>query len=627
MDFQSFKSFVSSVSAGKALPDAIYIHESAVGAIPPQLSDFIFTVAQALKIPEDNWNIIKLFKRDFKVTLLNYPDFDTYAYPALHGSHTIDLSKLSYRFADYSDSENPPILHRKEAFVLEEHPLQKKFIEYTREGERIGLYEKPRIIGFKRNWEKLILSKGYTLDSEGRLCKKTPKIQLENTKSEEVIIERHKTAIDRNQLSQPMRILARHNYLNGNYSLLDYGCGKGDDVRELEAHGIDVSGWDPVHCPEGTLVSSDIVNLGFVLNVIEDYQERVETLERAWEYADSLLIVSVMIAGESLISQFRPYQDGVITSRNTFQKYYSQLEIRTFLEHTLKESAIAVSQGIYIVFKDKMEEQKFLLERQHVKRNWRQLTQREIQSREQVLKKDIIDNHIELFTDFWETCLDLGRVPANSEFELSDQIRRIAGSHNKAHQALVKHFGKSLFVEAEKQRKEDLIVYFALGLFDKRKSYIKMPDSLKRDIKFFFNSYSEALAQAKRALFSIADPKLIEDVSELAYTDFQHGEFNNGHSWIVHKKLLDKLPATLRIYVGCACQLYGGLDEIHLIKIHFTSGKVSLMRYDDWEKQAPRLEERIKIKLREQNIDFFIYKNLYENQSPPNKELYHPIPT
>jgi len=67
-----------------------------------------------------------------------------------------------------------------------------------------------------------------------------------------------------------MQTLARHGYFDGNYSVLDYGCGKGDDVRELEAHGVDVLGWDPVHKPEHTPTKRDIVNLGFVTNVIED---------------------------------------------------------------------------------------------------------------------------------------------------------------------------------------------------------------------------------------------------------------------------------------------------------------------------------------------------------------------
>jgi DNA phosphorothioation-associated putative methyltransferase len=68
------------------------------------------------------------------------------------------------------------------------------------------------------------------------------------------------------------------------------------------------------------------------------------------------------------------------------------------------------------------------------------------------------------------------------------------------------------------------------------------------------------------------------------------------------------LPAVLRLYVGCATQLYGDVDKADLVKIHIQSGKVSLMRYDDFvNKPLPQLLERIKIKLREQQIDFFDY--------------------
>jgi len=47
-----------------------------------------------------------------------------------------------------------------------------------------------------------------------------------------------------------MQALARQNYLDGEYSVFDYGCGKGNDVRELEAHGLDVTFWDPVYHPD-----------------------------------------------------------------------------------------------------------------------------------------------------------------------------------------------------------------------------------------------------------------------------------------------------------------------------------------------------------------------------------------
>ena len=96
-----------------------------------------------------------------------------------------------------------------------------------------------------------------------------------------------------------MQILARHGYLDGQYSIFDYGCGKGDDLRELEAHGIDAAGWDPNFYPEADIAPAEIVNLGFVLNVIEDREERDETLKTAWSFTERFLVASVMVAGES----------------------------------------------------------------------------------------------------------------------------------------------------------------------------------------------------------------------------------------------------------------------------------------------------------------------------------------
>ena len=84
-----------------------------------------------------------------------------------------------------------------------------------------------------------------------------------------------------------------------------------------------------------------------------------------------------MLAGDSTIGQFTPYKDGVLTKRNTFQKYYTQSELRSYIETILDTSAIAVSPGIFFVFKDELEEQTFLSERQHIRREWAQLTHRE----------------------------------------------------------------------------------------------------------------------------------------------------------------------------------------------------------------------------------------------------------
>ena len=623
LDFQQFKSLVKQVETGKQLPDSVYTHESALNTIPDTLQNIIINVAKALKINNAEWNLVKFYKRDFKMAFLSYPDFESYAYPALKQSITVDLLKLSHRKADYSKSDNPPILHRKETFVSNTFPLIDTFTEITTEGEAAELYENTRTIGFRKNWERLISAKGYFLDEHGRLYRKGDEEVKHATSDFTGEIERHRTAIDRNQLSAPMQILAKSDYFDGSYSVLDYGCGKGDDIRELEAHEVDCIGWDPVHQPENDLENCDIVNLGFVLNVIEDREERAETFKRAYEYADKLLIASVMVAGEATISQFKPYKDGIITSRNTFQKYFGQSEFKYFIETTLKEDAIAVGQGIFIIFKDKIEEQNFLLKRQHVKRDWNQLSQRIKKTPEKVITKDIVEKNAELFDDFWALSLDLGRLPAIPEFEFSQQLRKLAGSHKKAFDALIDKNGDELFEQAKYVRKCDLLVYFALGLFEKRKAYAHMPESLKRDVKAFFKDYSSATELATEVLFSVGNTNLIEALAISAYDDFKSGEFEDGHHWTIHKTMLDELPPELRIYIGCAVQYYGDLDKMDLIKIHFTSGKVTLLRYDDWSKKEPRLVERIKIKLKDQDIDFFDYSGKFTPQPLLRKSIYN----
>lgn len=496
------------------------------------------------------------------------------------------------------------------------------FEHITREGKGVGLYENTRRIGFKQNWLKLIASKGYYLDAEGRLRSKAAPMPEGIPKDIFVDkIERHRTAISRQTLSSPLQILVRHGYLDGDYSILDYGCGKGDDLRELEAHGLDVEGWDPVYSPNGKLEAKDIVNLGFVLNVIEDRAERDETLKKAYSYADTFLIASVMVAGESFYEKYTAHKDGVITSINTFQKYYSQAEFARYLEDTLDTNAVAVGQGIFIIFKDKQEEQRFLLERQSIKRDWRQLTQRQKVPATVDVNK-LYERHKVLFDDFWETTLNLGRVPANSEFEFSEQLRRVAGSHKKALGVLTEIHGPELFKKAKRMRKNDLTVYFALGLFGRRKAYTAMPESLKRDVKAFFGLYTEAMTYAKEKLFSVGNPELIEMRSVESHQKLKTGQLKDGHSWTFHRSYLNDLPAELRIYVGCAAQLFGDIDAFDLIKIHFISGKVSLLRYDNWNKASPLLLERTKIRLRDQEVDVFIYGDRYAAEPLSDKAIF-----
>ncbi|MGF1831116.1 DNA phosphorothioation-associated putative methyltransferase [Photobacterium angustum] len=615
MNAELFKQLVSELRIGKQLPDSVYIHKDALTEANEKLALFIPAVANALKVTE--WDLVKLHKKEFRLSLLSYPSFYTESYPALHQSVNVDLVKLTHKTTDYRNSDNPPILHRKETMISTSSHYYQNFKDLTQEGENAGLYENTRIIGFKKSWENIISRHGYEL-VDGRLFR----CSSVNIPDESKTIDRHRTAIVRHELSAPMKTLAKNGYLNGDYSIFDYGCGRGDDLRELEAHGLDAIGWDPNFQPDNDKINSDIVNLGFVLNVIEDQDERLEALIGAWDLCKQLLIVSVMLANDSFIAQFKPYKDGVITSRNTFQKYYAQSEIKSYIERNLQDEAIPVAPGIFYIFKDKLLEQEYLQGKYKRHHQWQQLTSPQtLDSKEKA--KLVVTQHQALFESFWNTCLELGRIPSNEEFEQSEETRQLIGSHKKVFNTLKELFDITEFEKAEKRRQEDLLLYFAMGLFEKRKPYTQQPEALKRDIKSLFDDYKTALNLAAHLLFAIADTDLINAQCEKAHQQLSASVLNEGHSLILHRDYINELPLLLRVYVGAGLQMYGELDEeIDLIKIHITSGKLTLTAYDNFENSVPFLVERIKIKMAEQDIDFFDYVN--EKRRPPllNKHLY-----
>ncbi|AEA96269.1 DNA phosphorothioation-associated putative methyltransferase [Alteromonas mediterranea] len=613
MDAALFKTLVDKLEVGKKLPDAIYIHDSTLPQLPDKLRNVILAIGKALKIPREHWNLIKLSRKQFSLSLLHYPTFEEESYPSLKQSVTVDLQKLSHKVTDYSNYDNPPILHRKETMVLPDHPQYEEFKQITEEGEQAGLYESSRHIGFKASWEALINAHGYEL-LDGRLFRNSALLLNKDDKK----IERDKTAIVRHELSAPMKVLAKHGFLEGQYSIFDYGCGRGDDLRELEAHGLDVLGWDPNFLPDADKVNADLVNIGFVINVIEERNERMEAIQGAWALTDKLLVISAMLANESYLAKFTPYKDGIITSRNTFQKYFTQSELKMFIELSLDEAAIAVAPGVYFVFKDKYLEQDYLQNRHKRTRTWEQKS-KPIDIKEANTQL-LFTKHGELFEEYWKTCLLLGRAPAKDEFSKADELIELVGTMKKAFRLCLNFYGSDDFNIAQQMRTEDLLVYFAVGHFGQRKAYKYQPEQTKRDIKAFFDTNKNAQTLAKELLFQIADVEMIEAECLEAHKTLPKSvlaeEYGKPHSLTFHKQYLDLLSPLLRVYVSSALQLYGELEDIQLIKIHINSGKLTLLGYDNFEESnAPTLKERVKIKMADQDVDFFDY-HLNEHSAP-----------
>ncbi len=73
LNFPQYRALVKKLKHGKSIPTAIYLHKSSLEeALPLELLSFIQSTVSKLNTNEP-WNLIKLYKRDLKFTLLNYP--------------------------------------------------------------------------------------------------------------------------------------------------------------------------------------------------------------------------------------------------------------------------------------------------------------------------------------------------------------------------------------------------------------------------------------------------------------------------------------------------------------------------------------------------------------------------
>jgi DNA phosphorothioation-associated putative methyltransferase len=149
-------------AVGKLLPNALYVHRSALEALDPLLRIYE-GCARAYLGEIDGANLIKLHRHSGKVSYLVYPDFETDPHPALLRSVKLSLRTREIDCLEYAASANPPILHRKETFLLTDHPLYAKFARLSQQEERHGLLDDPATIGTREGWEARLSAAGFAL--------------------------------------------------------------------------------------------------------------------------------------------------------------------------------------------------------------------------------------------------------------------------------------------------------------------------------------------------------------------------------------------------------------------------------------------------------------------------------
>ena len=343
---------------GKKLPNALYVHISAIAHLSPQLQE-CDRQARLLLPKSVQFTIIKFNYEQPKISYLFYPEFDNDPHPALHQSIQVDLKAQTVQQRDYYNSLNPPILHRKETFVNSDYPHYQLFAQLTKQEEAIGLFHETRTIGTRKGWEQRLQE--YNVELKDHQVILLPSSSgrgsgVEGLK-EDIKIDRHKAAIHRPDLSKPVRLALEAGLFTESSTFFDYGCGHGEDIKRISDRGFTSNGWDPYYRTQSDRTSAEIVNLGYIINVIESQIERREALIKAWELTQKVLIVSAQVLIGDVGKGQIAYSDGVVSSRNTFQKYYEQEELKLYIDQVLGVDSVPVSLGIYFVFRDEMQAQ------------------------------------------------------------------------------------------------------------------------------------------------------------------------------------------------------------------------------------------------------------------------------
>jgi DNA phosphorothioation-associated putative methyltransferase len=599
---------------GKRVAGDLYLHKKSVRHATTEDRDLINETAQSLSGPEKKWNVVRVGNDN--IAFLTYRDFNEDPFPALGKSIRFDLLDGRKSVRDFTRHSNPPILHRKELLVPENFPQREAFTELTSTLDDLGVFYDSHKIGFKQQWQNRLRSHGIAIEGYKAIKQAEPT---------GVIVERHRTALARYQLSQPIQLLVRHGVLSPSVSFFDYGCGRGDDVETLNAGSIQASGWDPHFAPDNPKNKGDVVNIGFVLNVIEDLDERREALLGAWKLTKKVLSVAVMAPSSASIENAKPYKDGFLTSRNTFQKYYTQEQLRDFISDVSGTDPVAVAPGIFFVFADDIALQEYQINR-YERSNLKTTSLAGQRSRPKLTQSvDRLEKALPVLENLSSEIIELGRPIHSDEMppELSQALQTERVAFNTAQHYCLETLCQREELEAvASQRKEDLILYFAIELFSRHKPYRQLPRRLQQDLKHFWGNYANAQIEARQLLFSIGDKEKIQEAAEDAADDGL-GYILPDNQLQFHHTILKQLPLILRCYVACGSILYGDIESADIIKIHMNSGKLTLQIFENFDDPLPVLQRRVKIDMRSQNVRIFDYDDV-DRQYLYMKSLYVP---
>ena len=368
----------------------------------------------------------------------------------------------------------------------------------------------------------------------------------------------------------------------------------------MPAEGIACGGWDPAYRPDAPRQEADVVNLGYVLNVIEDQAERAATLRQAWDLCRQVLVVSAQVLMAGRGKEPVEFGDGVLTGRGTFQKFFEQAELKAYLEAQLQTEAIPAGIGTFYLFKDESEAAAVPRQPLPPPGDPAPPPDRRAAAGGNPAGPGAADGGHRRP----RPAAGPGGVPG------APAIIERFGSLKRAFAAIQRITDAETWEAIARRRREDLLVYLALARFRKRPALSMLPLTLQRDMKAFFGTYTKACAEADALLFQAGDAAAIDEACKRSTV----GKLLPDDLY-VHRSALDSLEPLLRIYEGCGRAYLGEVEGANIIKIHRRSGKLSYLVYPDFDDDPhPALLRCVKLNLRTRQIECYDYA---QSANPP----------
>ncbi|MFJ9691506.1 DNA phosphorothioation-associated putative methyltransferase [Kitasatospora sp. NPDC101183] len=379
---------------------------------------------------------------------------------------------------------------------------------------------------------------------------------------------RGRTAIGRVALSVPARQALADGQLRPERTVLDYGCGRGDDIRSLQSLDCCVEGWDPYFRPDSRPTKSHVVLLTYVLNVIEDPEERLQTLQHAWQLASTLLVVSARLTWESSKVQGREYGDGLLTSRRTFQHLFAAAELRRYVEEATGARVIAAAPGVVYAFKDEAARLSYLAYKVVPDAEW-------------LMSADTA-SALDSLVDYAQ---QRGRLPRIEEMprKTAELLAHLKPADLR--RLTLQGADPGLIAAGAKRTTLNTLLYLAVELFNGRGPFGNLPVSVQQDIRSFFSSYKEACRRSDRLLLKLRDDQYVRGAMHASLA----GKLTPTALY-VHRRALEQIPTVLRLYEHCASIAAGRPAEWTVAKLRHQGRAVSWLDYPRFDQDPhPRI--------------------------------------